>query len=99
MDLRAVLWPGERHHHRTRDAPSITEAPVTVEAPRPVDTDGGDHDRFAHYCRKEDVARAYVTGEAIDGAVRQEVGPDARPDRATRSAPPASSARPRAGRL
>jgi hypothetical protein len=37
---------------------------VQVE-PTDVDTDDGDHDRFAHYCRKEDVARAYVTGEAI----------------------------------
>ena len=34
-------------------------------APCPVDTDDGDHDRFAHYARKDDVARAYVTGEAI----------------------------------
>ena len=39
--------------------PTIT--PDTV----PVDTDGGDHDRFAHYARKDEVARAYVTGEAI----------------------------------
>jgi hypothetical protein len=36
-----------------------------VETPVPIDTDGGDHDRFAHYERKDDVARAYVTGEAI----------------------------------
>jgi len=47
-------------------APVITEAPVTIESPVDIDTDGGDHDRFAHYCRKEDVARAYVTGEAIE---------------------------------
>jgi hypothetical protein len=46
-------------------APVITEAPVIEESPLDIDTDGGDHDRFAHYCRKEDVARAYVTGEAI----------------------------------
>ena len=32
--------------------------------PRPV-TDDGDHDRFAHYAKKADIARAYVTGEAI----------------------------------
>jgi hypothetical protein len=45
------------------------EAPVQapVEAPSevPLDTDGGDHDRFAHYARKDDVTRAYITGEAI----------------------------------
>jgi hypothetical protein len=38
-----------------------TEAPGTV----PVDTDGGDHDRFARYCKKADITRALVTGEAI----------------------------------
>ena len=41
------------------------ETIAPVEAPDRADTDGGDHDRFAHFCRKEDVARAYVTGEAI----------------------------------
>ena len=39
------------------------EAPVTTATP--VDTDAGDHDRFAHYCRKADITRAMVTGEAI----------------------------------
>jgi hypothetical protein len=51
--------------------PTIAPVTIPVEAPEqapaavPVDTDGGDHDRFAHYARKDDVARAYVTGEAI----------------------------------
>jgi hypothetical protein len=36
-----------------------------VEERVPLDTDGGDHDRFAHYARKDDVTRAYITGEAI----------------------------------
>ena len=51
----------------TTTAPSPVIAPVEtpVERPVPVDTDDGDHDRFAHYARKDDVARAYVTGEAI----------------------------------
>ncbi len=51
----------------TTTAPAPVRAPVDtpVEAPsRPV-TDDGDHDRFAHYARKDDVTRAYVTGEAI----------------------------------
>jgi hypothetical protein len=39
--------------------------PAPVEAPsRPV-TDDGDHDRFAHYAKKADITRAYITGEAI----------------------------------
>src|SRR3954447_23934516 len=46
-------------------APEQAPVDVPVESPsRPV-TDDGDHDRFAHYARKDDVARAYVTGEAI----------------------------------
>ena len=45
---------------------TTTQTPAPVVTPTPVDTDGGDHDRFAHYCRREDVARAYVTGEAIE---------------------------------
>jgi hypothetical protein len=40
-------------------------APTIVEERVPLATDGGDHDRFAHYARKEDVTRAYITGEAI----------------------------------
>jgi len=50
------------------DAPVIAPAaPVITEEPgtQPVDTDGGDHDRFAHYCKKADITRALVTGEAI----------------------------------
>ena len=46
-------------------APVIAPVETPVERPVPIDTDGGDHDRFAHYARKDDVARAYVTGEAI----------------------------------
>ena len=53
------------------DASTPTSAPTTttdrppVTTPTPVDTDHGDHDRFAHYCRKADITRALVTGEAI----------------------------------
>jgi hypothetical protein len=44
---------------------SEVAGPVQAPEREARDTDAGDHDRFAHYCRKEDVARAYVTGEAI----------------------------------
>ncbi len=46
-------------------APVVAPVETPTESTSPVDTDGGDHDRFAHYARKDDVARAYVTGEAI----------------------------------
>jgi hypothetical protein len=47
----------------TAETVAPVEAPV--EAPDRARTDDGDHDRYSHYCRREDVARAYVTGEAI----------------------------------
>ena len=46
-------------------APTIAPGETPVESPsRPI-SDDGDHDRFAHYARKDDVTRSYVTGEAI----------------------------------
>ena len=52
----------------TIESPTLPTAPTVPESDtRPdVSTGDGDHDRFAHYCRREDVARAYVTGEAIE---------------------------------
>ncbi len=52
----------------TNTAPTGTPAPATttVTEPdvRPV-TDDGDHDRFAHYTRRKDAARAYVEGTPL----------------------------------
>jgi hypothetical protein len=39
--------------------------PDSLVAPERPDIDGGDHDRFAHYCKKGDIVRAHVTGEPI----------------------------------
>jgi hypothetical protein len=61
----------------TISAPSRTP----VATPDAVDTDGGDHDRFAHYCRKADVARAYVTGEAIEALCGKKWVPTRDPSR------------------
>ena len=47
------------------EAPVERPRETIVEERVPLDTDGGDHDRFAHYARKEDVTRADITGEAI----------------------------------
>jgi hypothetical protein len=49
----------------TPAAPTAPTAPTEAPDTTPVDTDHGDHDRFAHYCRKADITRALVTGEAI----------------------------------
>jgi Protein of unknown function (DUF3039) len=42
-----------------------TETITPTQAPERERTDEGDHDRFAHYAKKDAIARAYVTGEAI----------------------------------
>ena len=47
------------------EAPVQAPVQTPVEERVPLDTDGGDHDRFAHYAKAADVSRAYVTGEAI----------------------------------
>ena len=68
--------PETIEHH---DHPDRPESDGRARAP--VDTDGGDHDRFAHYCRKEDVARAYVTGEAIEALCGKKWVPTRDPSR------------------
>lgn len=45
--------------------------PQTISPTRPdtvpnLDTGDGDHDRFAHYVRKDDHMRGYVMGEEIE---------------------------------
>ena len=47
----------------TQTVPTI--APTITEAPEREQIDDGDHDRFAHYCKKADIVRSAVTGEAI----------------------------------
>ncbi len=42
----------------------ITTTPVEERVTHPV-TDDGDHDRFAHYVRKADAARAAVEGTPV----------------------------------
>lgn len=54
-------------HHRGRDnlgAMSATTTTPVIED-TPVRTDEGDHDRFAHYVRKEDILRANVEGVPV----------------------------------
>ena len=68
----------------TTTLPTIAPAPAPVDTPtespsRPV-TDDGDHDRFAHYARKDDVAACVRHRRGDRRAVRQEVDPDPRPE-------------------
>lgn len=62
-------------------------APVQTPVQTPVEereierTDDGDHDRFSHYCRKEDIVRATVTGEAITALCGKKWVPARDPER------------------
>ena len=37
----------------------------TVLETVPIDTDAGDHDRFAHWARKSDITAAHVNGTPV----------------------------------
>ena len=64
----------------TIEHPTLPASPESDVRPSTGDGDG-DHDRFAHYCRKEDVARAYVTGEAIEALCGKKWVPTRDPSR------------------
>ena len=68
--------------HRLVRMRVVTAADTTL-APAPVrpDTDDGDHDRFAHYCKKADITRALVTGEAITALCGKRWTPSHAPER------------------
>ena len=56
--------------------------PVVTTEPRLSRGDGdGDHDRFSHYCRKADITRALVTGEAITALCGKRWVPTRDPER------------------
>ena len=59
-------------------SPTPTVTPDTTVQPT---TGDGDHDRYAHICRKEDVTRAYITGEAIEALCGKKWVPTRDPDR------------------
>lgn len=51
----------------TASDPQVSPTPtITPDTTIDPSTGDGDHDKFAHICRKEDVTRAYITGEAIE---------------------------------
>ena len=56
---------------------SITDHDVEV---RPVDTDGGDHDKFAHYARKADIASSAVNGHEVVAICGKRWVPSRTPD-------------------
>lgn len=59
-------------------SPTPTITPDTTVEPT---TGDGDHDRYAHICRKDDVTRAYITGEEIEALCGKRWVPTRDPDR------------------
>jgi hypothetical protein len=55
-------------------------SPTVEETPLRTDHDG-DHERFAHYAKKADIARAAVTGELITALCGKKFTPSRDPDR------------------
>ena len=65
----------------TASDPMPSSSPTITPETTPVPTTGdGDHDRYAHICRKEDVTRAYITGEAIEALCGKKWVPSRDPD-------------------
>ena len=61
-------------------SPSETIAPAEEQVTDPI-TDDGDHDRFAHYVRKEDIVRANVEGVEVVALCGKKWIPNRDPDR------------------
>lgn len=47
---------------------------------RPEVTDGGDHDKFAHYVRKNKITESAVTGKAVRAICGKKWVPTRKPD-------------------
>ncbi len=47
---------------------------------RPEVTDGGDHDKFAHYVRKTKITESAVTGQAVTAICGKKWVPTRKPD-------------------
>lgn len=56
-------------------------ATITEEQTRPVDVDGGDHDRYAHYVRKDEIVKSAVTGEPVTALCGKKWVPSRDPER------------------
>ena len=56
-------------------------SPTRPETVPNLDTGDGDHDRFAHYVRKDDHLRGYVMGEEIEALCGKKWIPSRDPSR------------------
>lgn len=56
------------------------EAPTIPDSDRQLD-DGGDHDRFAHYVRKDKIVQSAVEGKAVIALCGKKWVPNRNPER------------------
>lgn len=63
------------------DTDTIT-APTTTPTttPRTVPTDGGDHDKYAHYVKKDQITESAITGKAVRAICGKKWVPTRKPD-------------------
>jgi hypothetical protein len=66
-------------------SPRLATGPATISEtivePRLTDGDEGEHDRFAHYVRKEDIMRSAVDGVAVIALCGKKWIPNRDPER------------------
>ena len=59
----------------------MTETTTRTETDKRLDHGNGDHDRFAHYVRKEDIVRSNVEGVEVMALCGKKWIPNRDPDR------------------
>ena len=60
---------------------TITETTTTpTTTPKTVPTDGGDHDKFAHYVKKDKITESAITGKAVRAICGKKWVPTRKPD-------------------
>ncbi len=58
--------------------PAPTSTPDTTT--KPVPTDGGDHDKYAHYVKKDKITESAITGKAVRAICGKKWVPTRKPD-------------------
>lgn len=61
-------------------APMLNSEVDSDTLTRPETTDDGDHDKFAHYVRKNDITESAVTGKAVRAICGKKWVPTRKPD-------------------
>lgn len=65
---------------RTEQAPILNSDVESDTLTRPDTTDNGDHDKFAHYVRKNKITESAVTGKAVRAICGKKWVPTRMPD-------------------